>query len=84
LLQGAYLIWQRGEMSLTPFVRFEQYDAQANMPDGREADPATKDTLTTVGFSFKPLSQIVFKSDYQSFRDNHLNDRINVGMGYMF
>jgi hypothetical protein len=84
LLQGAYVLWQRGDMSFAPFVRFEQYDAQAKMPDGIAADPATKDTLTTVGFSFKPLQQIVFKSDYQSFRDNHLNDRVNVGMGYMF
>lgn len=84
LLQGAYTVWQRGDMSLTPFVRYEKFDAQARMPAGFAADPANADKVVTVGMSFKPHPQVVFKADYQKFRDNAENDRVNLGLGYMF
>lgn len=84
LAQVAYTLWQRGDASLTPFVRYEGFDTQASMPDGFPADAANRDRVTTAGLSFKPLSQIVFKTDHQSFRDNPANDRFNVGVGYMF
>ncbi len=84
LVQAAYTVWKRGEMSVTPFVRYERFDTQARMPEGFTADPVNKDKVTTYGLSFKPLSQIVFKIDRQTFKDNDANDRTNVGMGYMF
>jgi hypothetical protein len=71
-------------MSLTPFVRYEKFDAQARMPAGFAADPANADKVVTVGMSFKPHPQVVFKADYQKFRDNAENDRVNLGLGYMF
>lgn len=84
LAQGAYTVWESGDMSLTPFVRYEKFDTQSKMPAGFIADPANADRVTTVGASFKPHPQVVFKADYQKFRDNPINDRFNLGLGYMF
>ncbi len=84
LLQGAYTVWRRGEASLTPFIRHEKYNTQVKMPEGFASDPANADRVTTFGFSFKPHPQVVFKTDYQSFKDNHSNNRFNAGLGYMF
>lgn len=84
LTQAAYTVWQRGDVSLTPFIRYEKFDTQAKMPEGFTADPANADEVTTYGFSFKPHSQVVFKVDLQKFNDNNANNRTNVGLGYMF
>ena len=82
--QVAYSVWQRGDMTLTPFVRYEKFNAQSKMPVGFMADPANADRVVTMGLSFKPHPQVVLKADYQKFRDNPTNDRFNLGLGYMF
>ena len=84
LLQGAYRIWERGDMSVTPFARYERFNTQSKMPAGFAADPANADRVATLGLSFKPHPQVVFKADYQKFRNNPSNDRFNLGVGYMF
>lgn len=84
LVQGAYTIWDRGDMSVTPFARYEQFNTQSKMPAGFAADPKNADRVITVGLSFKPHPQVVFKADYQKYRDNSINDRFNLGLGYMF
>lgn len=84
LMHGAYTVWQRGEMSVTPFVRHEEFNAQSEMPSGFGADPANADRITTLGLSFKPHPQVVFKADLQKYRDNPDNNRFNLGLGYMF
>lgn len=84
LTQGAYTVWQSGEMTLTPFVRYEKFDTQSDMPTGFAVDPANADHVLTAGLSFKPVTQVVFKADYQKFRDHPTNDRFNLGLGYMF
>jgi hypothetical protein len=84
LVQGAYTINFRNDMALSPFVRFERYDTQASLPLGLAADPINRDKLLTVGASFRPLSDVVVKADYQKSVDHGANDRINLGLGYMF
>ncbi|GAC1378392.1 MAG: FlxA-like family protein [Aquirhabdus sp.] len=84
LVQGAYTVWQSGDMTLTPFLRYEKFNTQSKMPTGFTADPANADRVETIGVSFKPMSQVVFKADYQNYLDNSKNDRINLGLGYMF
>ena len=84
LVQGAYTVWQRDDMTLTPFLRYEKFNTQSKMPAGFAADPANADRVETIGVSFKPASQLVFKADYQKFLDNAENDRFNLGLGYMF
>lgn len=84
LTQAAYTVWERNDMSLTPFVRYEKFNTQSEMPAGFAANPVNADQVTTVGLSFKPHSQVVLKADYQWFKDNSINERFNLGLGYMF
>ena len=70
--------------TLDPFVRYEKFDTQARLPLGLIADPANRDRVLTTGFSFHPLREVVVKVDYQKFLENKDNDRINLGLGYMF
>lgn len=82
--QVAYKIWEKDNMSLSPFFRYERYNTQSNMPTGFAADPENADRVMTAGISFKPDPQVVFKADYQKFQQNSAKDRINLGIGYMF
>ena len=84
LTQVAYTFWQAHEMSVSPFVRYEQFNTQSKMPDGFAAKSENADRVWTVGLSFKPHSQVVVKTDYQKYTDNALSDRFNIGLGYMF
>ena len=84
LVQGAYTAWQHGEVSVTPFARYEQFNTQAVMPAGFLADPENADRVLTLGLSFKPVQAVVFKADYQRFLNHTGNDRMNLGLGYMF
>ncbi|WP_266170118.1 porin [Dyella subtropica] len=84
LVQGAYTVWEHGDMKLTPFVRYEKFNTQSKMPAGFLADAANADRVTTVGVSFNPHPQVVCKADYQKFQDHPKNDRFNLGIGYMF
>lgn len=84
LVQGAYTIPLGGDVSIAPFVRYEKFDTQASLPLGLIADPENRDRVLTGGFSFKPFDQVVVKVDYQKFLENSANDRVNLGLGYMF
>jgi hypothetical protein len=84
LTQAAYQVWDHDDMTLTPFLRYEEYNTQSKMPTGISSDPVNADKVATVGFSFKPDPQVVFKADYQKFIENSKNDRYNLGIGYMF
>ncbi len=74
----------QGNLSVTPFARYEQFDAQLKMPDGFAADPALADRVATAGFSVAPHPQIVVKADYQRFLDHPHADRIDLGLGFMY
>ena len=84
LVQGAYTFNFANDMALSPFLRYERYNTQASLPLGLTADPANRDKVLTLGASFRPLSDIVIKADYQKFFDHSENDRVNLGLGYMF
>lgn len=74
------------EQSLTPFVRYEQYDTQDEVPTGFSASGKYDVDVVTVGLNYKPLDEIVFKADYQ-FYDNEADsgvDQWNLAMGYVF
>lgn len=84
LVQGAYTFGLGGDVSLSPFMRYERYNTQARLPLGLIADPANRDRVLTTGLSFKPISDVVVKLDYQKYIENSANDRVNVGLGYQF
>lgn len=84
LVQGAYTFGLGGDVTLSPFVRYERYNTQARLPLGLIADPANRDRVFTTGVSFKPISDVVVKFDYQKYIENSANDRVNLGLGYQF
>lgn len=84
LVQGAYTFGLGGDVTLSPFLRYERYNTQAHLPLGLISDPANRDKVFTAGVSLKPISDVVVKLDYQKFIENSTNDRINLGLGYMF
>ena len=72
--------------SVSPFLRYEEYDTQAEVPRGFERNPANDRSVFTVGFELKPLSSVVLKLDYQDFgnRAGAGTNQWNVGIGYQF
>jgi Phosphate-selective porin O and P len=72
------------EMELAPFARYERYNTQASVPSGFSADDKNNERVTTFGVNFKLHPQVVFKADYQDFKEDPLKDRFNLGLGYMF
>ncbi len=68
--------------SVTPFLRYEGVDTQAEMAAGFVAD-STKDVeIITVGVEFKPIEQVVFKLDFADWDKE--DDRFHISMGYLF
>ncbi len=75
-----------GEQSLTPFVRYERTNTQASVPSGFQSNPANDVTIWTAGVAFKPITQLVFKADYQNY-DNRAGsglNQLNLSLGYIF
>ena len=79
------------EMALVPFVRVDYYDTTFQESDPMFDRPAF--VVPTVGLSYRPIPQVVFKFDYQAVRASSVTNpenavphenRWNVGLGYMF
>jgi len=88
-LQGAYRLWQKNEMSLNPFVRYERYNMAASLSGVTWQVPPTGfpqpyDTVTTVGLNYYLNPNVVFKVDYQHFLVNETFTRVDLGMGLSF
>ena len=68
--------------SLTPFVRLETIDTQAQVPTGFGTDPSTDERITTIGIDYKPIDNIVFKLTFADYDEG--DDRTSLSMGYVF
>ena len=84
--QAAYHLWSNEEMDFSPFIRYEKFDIgqKEDISASVFADPTAKDTITTIGFNFKPHSDVVLKADYQRYLRDRGNSSFNLGLGYMF
>jgi hypothetical protein len=87
-LELAYNVFARTKLSheLLGFVRLEYYNTQASVPDGYSANAALDVRELTMGITYRPITQLVFKTDLQ-LRDRRLGlDELqyNLGFGYMF
>jgi len=92
-MQGGYLELAYNLFSLTRlshellvFARLETYDTQAAVPKGHAKNPALDIHELTTGLTYRPIPQLVFKTDLQ-LRDRRLGlDEVqwNLGFGYMF
>ncbi len=73
-------------MNLYPYVRYERYDTQKEVPAGFLRNAANDRTVVTAGAAFYPQPQVVVKSDYQ-WRTNEAEtglNQFNVNLGYLF
>ena len=71
---------------LAPYVRYERYDTQKQVPTGYSKNPANSRTEYTIGLTYKPISQVVIKGEWQDL-DNQANtgvNQVNLALGYIF
>ena len=87
------LIFRDTKMSFEPFFRYERVDTQNVMGQsvtGIGVTPNLKfvQDIYTVGFSFKPIPQIVIKLDYRNIRPesdpDDIADQVQASVGYVF
>jgi len=81
------LLARNSSHHLIVFGRYEQDDTHAAVPSGTPRNPALDRRVTTLGLTWKPISQLAFKGDYQ-FRRNAAHqledDVLSLGVGWMF
>jgi len=85
--QAAYQLWKGGDYTLSPFIRYEQFDtamSYATLPAGLGVPSGPTQKVTTVGANFRVGEGVVVKADYQKFHDNRDLDRVDLGFGYSF
>lgn len=85
--EAAYHLWKWGDHDLAPFVRYESWNTQDQVPSNVIASSANENNIWTVGANYWPNPQVVFKTDYQKWDrpDGDKGDkRFNLGLGYMF
>jgi len=72
--------------ALIPYIIYERYNTQEEVPSGYTADPANDRTTTTFGISYKPHPLVALKGDYQD-RENEAGtavDQFNMAITFMF
>jgi hypothetical protein len=71
---------------IAPFFRYEHIDPQASVATGFSPDKTKEFDLYTLGVSYKPHPQVVFKLDYRNFvqRRGNRPDEVNLGLGFIF
>lgn len=90
-LQGAYvevgydvLGWLAPEcdQELSPYVRLEAVDTQAEVPAGFASDPANDFDVLTLGLNWRPHRNLVFKLEFQD--QEHAADGVDLALGFTF
>ena len=73
-------------MGLAPFVRYERFNTQENVPAGFTPDEKLNKTVVTAGINFYPHPNVVLKIDYRNFdsEGGDLPDDLNIGVGFVF
>ena len=90
-VEGAYNLLSAlapgSSQRLNAFLRYEQYDTQADVPTGVVEDESLARRITTFGLSYKPIYNVVFKGDYQLQRTKGglaEGELLSLGVGYEF
>jgi hypothetical protein len=92
-MQGGYvqagynLLSQISEkVSITPYYRYERVNTHDEVAPGFTADPARDGTFHTFGVEFRPINNIVVKTDHQWIQNaaNTGVNQFNISLGYSF
>jgi hypothetical protein len=85
----APVLWKRARFTLTPWLRYEQFNLQSSVSSstGLPSDPALEGTLLTVGLESKPHTNVVLKLDLV-FPTNQSTDpvsnEVRLGAGFVY
>ena len=76
----------RADIGVMPYYRYEILDTQKVVPTGFFRNPNRDRTFQTLGLEFKPIPNIVIKSDFVWNRNKAQTgvNRVNVALGYNF
>jgi hypothetical protein len=85
----APLLWRESRFTLTPWVRYEQYNLQDAVSGvtGLPANPVLEGTLLTVGLESKPHPNVVIKLDLvhpTNESDEPVSNEIRLGAGFIY
>ncbi len=72
--------------SLSPFVRYERYDTQADTPSAFAKNPANSRVEYVTGLTYKPIPQVSVKADHMWARNQARTgvNQWNLGLAYIF
>jgi hypothetical protein len=85
--QAAYRLWQHGDVTLLPFVRYERFNTAktyASLPAGLGVATLPDERVVTVGANLRLGEGVVLKADYQKFAEDKSRDRVDLGVGFSF
>jgi hypothetical protein len=86
-VQAGYRAWQRGDLALTPFLRWEEFNTgrrYADLGAGLTPTGLATEQVWTLGANLQVAPGIVIKADWQRFRRDRDADRSNLGLGWSF
>ena len=75
------------ETELIPFIRYENYNTHKSVAGSLVKDPSFNRTDITYGLGWKPNSGLMYKIDYQVFKNkasSAIKKQINAGIGVWF
>jgi hypothetical protein len=69
-----------------PWFRYSWIDTQNDVPSGFDKDKAFERHIYEVGFTYKPITQVVLKLDYriQAAEEGSAPDEVRLGAGFIF
>ena len=85
--QAAYRLLKSGDFTLSPFVRYEQFNtakSYAPTAPGLGVALGEDEKVTTVGANLRVGEGVVLKADYQKFATDKSRDRLNLGIGFSY
>ncbi len=89
-LEAAYNIFQSFDnikSTLSPFVRYSNYDTQAGVVNGLTKNDAYTVNVITAGLGYKIVPGVALKADFQFIKskaDSEANKVFNAGIGVWF
>jgi phosphate-selective porin len=85
--QAAYKFHINDRREVSPFIRYERFNtgsSYAEIPAGLTPAALPTESVWTYGVNFYLNPKVVFKADYQTFKEDSDRDRFDLGLGLMF